>query len=510
MIRKIRKIAFSRLFIVGVAIVMQLALFFVMLSNLNEYSTIFNTVMRIVSFLVIVSIVNRNMVVEAKIPWIIIVLLLPLFGTAMYLAFSEYRMSKKQRKLFSQINENIVKNFKDEMSQRHAIIEEAGEYGGLCNYIINTTLNLPFKNTNTKFYPDGSLFFDALLDELKNAQKFIFMEYFIIASGIMWDSILDILIQKIRQGVEVRIMYDDLGSVSTLKYNFDKKLSETGIKCIKFHPFIPIVSEAHNNRDHRKITVIDGKCAFIGGANIADEYINKNNRIDGYWKDSAIKIRGEAVKSVTAMFMHMYGTQLGKSDDYSTYLCKGEKLDNEKGIVIPFGDGPRPAYTEHVSENVILNMISTAEKYIWITTPYLIIDDKLTNALCSSALRGVDVRIVTPHIPDKKTIFAITHSYYQRLQNKGIKIFEYTPGFIHSKQIVCDDKIAVVGTVNLDYRSLVHHYECGVVLINTDTFFDIKDDFCNIFECSTDMKDFKQNKIIAMLCRFCSAFTPLL
>ncbi len=510
MIQKMRKIAFSRLFVVGMAIVMQLALFFVMLANLNEYSTIFNTVMRVVSFLVIVSIINRNMVVEAKIPWIIIVLLLPLFGTAMYLAFSEYRMSKKQRKLFLQINDNIVKNFEVEISQRHSILEDAGKYTGLCNYIINTTLHLPYKNTSTKFYADGSLFFDDLLKELSGAKKFIFMEYFIIAGGYMWDCLLDVLIQKIQQGVEVRIMYDDLGSVSTLKYNFDSRLSSMGIKCIKFHPFIPIVSEAHNNRDHRKITVIDGKCAFIGGANIADEYINKNNRIDGYWKDSAIKIEGHAVKAVTAMFVHMYTTQLGKADDYTSYLCCGKDCTDEKGIVIPFGDGPRPAYTEHVSENVILSIINRADKYIWITTPYLIIDDKLTNALCAAALRGVDVKIVTPHIPDKKIIFAITHSYYQRLQDKGVKIFEYTPGFIHSKQIVCDDQIAVVGTVNLDYRSLVHHYECGVVLIGTDTVADIKNDFCNIFKCSADMDGFKQNKFVAMLCRFCSAFTPLL
>ncbi len=510
MIPKLRKIAFSRLFVVGMAIVMQLALFFVMLSNLNEYSTLFNAVMRIVSFLVIVSIINRNMVVEAKIPWIIIVILMPLFGTAMYLAFSEYRMSKKQRKLFLQINANIVDNFGYDISNRHIVVADAGKYRGLCNYIINTTLHLPYKNTNTQFYPDGSLFFEALLCELKNAEKFIFMEYFIIANGYMWGCIFDVLAQKVQQGVEVRIMYDDLGSVSTLKYNFDKTLSSTGIKCIKFHPFIPIVSEAHNNRDHRKITVIDGKCAFVGGANIADEYINKNNRIDGYWKDSALKIEGEAVKSVTAMFMHMYGTQLGKVDDYSSYLCSCKNKADKKGIVVPFGDGPRPAYTEHISENVILDIINKAEKYIWITTPYLVIDDKLINALCAAAYRGVDVRIVTPHIPDKKIIFAITHSYYPRLQDKGMRIFEYTPGFIHSKQIVCDDEIAVVGTVNLDYRSLVHHYECGVVLIGTDTVDDIKNDFCHIFECSTDMKDFKQNRFVSILCRFCSAFTPLL
>ena len=417
MIRKLRKIAFSRLFVVGMAIVMQLALFFVMLSNLNEYSKLFNTVMRIVSFLVIVTVINRNMAAEAKIPWIIIIL----FGTAMYLAFSEVKMPKKQKRLFYEINRSLVLNFEKEIVNRNEVFKEAGKYQGQCNYIFNTTLQLPYKNTACEFYSDGELFWNELLCQLKKAKKFIFMEYFIIAHGIMWDSIYEVLLEKVNEGVEVRIMYDDLGSVSTLKYDFNKKLSETCIKCIKFHPFIPILSELHNNRDHRKITVIDGKCAFIGGINIADEYINKNNRIEGHWKDTAIKLEGEAVKSVTAMFLQMYGIQSGKTDDYCSYLEANEKCEPLKGIVMPFGDGPRPAYAEHVSENVILNMINRASDYIWITTPYLIIDGKMINALCSAAYRGVDVRIVTPHVPDKKSIFAITRSYYPRLCLKGLK-----------------------------------------------------------------------------------------
>lgn len=509
MLRKLRKIAFSRLFVVGMAIVMQLALFFVMLLWLDEYSHIFNTVMSIVSFAVIVSVINRNMIVEAKIPWIILILLMPLFGTALYLSFSGSKMPKKHRKLFVSISEGIGSCFDEEIKSVESVFKEVGTNADMCRYIYNTTLQLPYKNTKTNFYSSGESFFDALLAELKKAEKFIFMEYFIIAEGYMWNSIFDILQKKASEGVQVRIMYDDLGSVGTLKSNFYKQLCKCGIKCIKFHPFIPVVSEVHNNRDHRKITVIDGKCAFIGGANIADEYINKINRINGHWKDSVIKLTGDAVKSVTAMFLHLYGIQSGVVENYKDYMI-AHPSTGEKGFVIPFSDGPKPAYAQHVGENVILNMIYSAKEYIWITTPYLIIDDKLRNALCSAAFRGVDVRIVTPHIPDKKLIFAITHSFYPYLQKRGVKIYEYTPGFIHSKQIVCDGKTAVVGTINLDYRSLVHHYECGVLLINTDSVSDIKKDFENIFECSQNMINFRQNPFVSVLCRICSAFTPML
>ena len=507
MIGKLRKIAFSRLFLVGLAIVLQLALFFFMLSGLNEYSKIFSSVMRFVSMIVIITVLNRNMAAESKIPWIIVILILPLFGTAMYLAFSEVKMPKKQKKLFHNINISLADNFNDEIQNRDEIINQTGEYKGLCNYIFNTTLQLPYKNTQTKFYSVGELFFEDLLNELNKAEKYIFMEYFIIGYGFMWDSIYDILCQKAKSGVEIRIMYDDLGSVSTLKYNFAKSLCAKQMECIKFHPFIPVISEVHNNRDHRKITVIDGRCAFVGGINIADEYINKKDRF-GHWKDTALKLEGEGVKSITAMFLQMYGIQSGKTDDYKNYLVKQTCASN--GIVVPFGDGPKPAYAQHISENVILNLINNAKNYIWISTPYLIIDGKMINALCGASLRGVDVRIVTPHIPDKEIIFAITRSYYGKLQKEGVRILEYTPGFIHAKQIVCDDKIAMVGTVNLDYRSLIHHYECAVLLVGTDTVFDIKNDFCDVFSKSTDMKEFKQNRFVSMLCRFLSAFTPLL
>ncbi len=510
MVGKLRKILFSRLFIVGMAILLQMAVFFVLLFYLNEYHYIFNIVMHVISFAVLISIINRNMITEAKIPWIIITMIMPLFGCALYLTFSEGKMSGKEKKLYHDIAENTSKYFENEVEKHRRVLEMADKYAGQCRYIQNSTTQLSYINTRTEFYPTGEQFWQGLLDELENAEKYIFMEYFIVQEGVMWDAILAILRRKIAQGVEVRFMYDDLGSVSTLKWNFNKSLTQIGIKCVKFHPFIPVISERHNNRDHRKITVIDGKCAFIGGANLADEYINRVDRVGGYWKDSAVKVTGAAVKSISAMFLQNYDIQSGCSEDYAKYLEGDFGVEGDGGIVVPYGDGPRPAYMENVSESVLLNMINQAKKYVWISTPYLIIDGKLTDALRCAALRGVDVRIVTPHIPDKKIIFAITHSYYGRLTSAGVKIVEYTPGFIHSKQIVCDDEIAMVGTVNMDYRSLIHHYECGVVMIKTECIKDIRSDFENMFRQSCDMQDFKQNAFVALMCRLCSLFTPML
>ena len=501
---------FSRLFIVGFAIVAQFALFMMIISRLNEFHFAFNTLMHIISFAVIISIINRDMITEAKIPWIIITLLIPLFGTVTYLCFSEYKLSRKQKKQHQLVIERMAKHFDTDKQTHYKIMEKAGKYSGQCRYILKNTKQYAYDNTDTEFYPDGEAFLRSLINELSKAKKYIFMEYFIIEEGVMWNSVYEILKEKAASGVEVRLMYDDLGSVNTLGWYFDKKVSQEGIICVKFNPFKPVISERHNNRDHRKITVIDGNVAFVGGHNIADEYINAKQRC-GYWKDTAIRIRGNAVKSFAALFLQNYDNQMGIVENYAKYL-NNEYFSNPnaKGIVQPYGDGPRPAYGDYVAANIFLNMINQAEKYIWITTPYLIIDSKLQNALCSAAMRGVDVRIITPHIPDKKAIFAMTRSYYHRLQQGGVKIYEYTPGFMHAKQVLCDDESATVGTVNLDYRSLIHHYECGVFMAGTECIEDIKQDFLNLFSCSQNMQGFAQNKLVTLLCRIGTAFTPLL
>ncbi|MBQ8525113.1 MAG: cardiolipin synthase [Clostridia bacterium] len=501
---------FSRLFIVGFSIVAQFALFMMVISRLNEFHIAFNITMHIISFAVIVSIINRDMITEAKIPWIIITLLVPLFGTVLYLCLSEYKLSRKQKKQHQLVIERIEKHFSSDKRTHFKLMEIAGKYKGQCRYILKNTRQFAYENTDTEFYPDGESFWNSLKEELSKAKKYIFMEYFIIEDGIMWNSIFEILKEKAASGVEVRLMYDDLGSVNTLEWDFDRQMRRNGIICVKFNPFKPVISERHNNRDHRKITVVDGDVAFVGGLNLADEYINAKQRF-GYWKDTAIRLRGNAVKSLAALFLQNYDDQTGIVENYASYLSKDYAPNpGAKGIIQPYGDGPRPAYGDYVAANIFLNMINQSERYIWITTPYLIIDSKLQNALCTAAMRGVDVRIITPHIPDKKAIFAMTRSYYHRLQAGGVKIYEYTPGFMHAKQVICDDEAAIVGTINLDYRSLIHHYECGVFMVGTKCISDIKQDFINLFSCSQNMLGFSQKRLVTLLCRLGTAFTPLL
>ena len=501
---------FSRTFIVGFAIVAQIAMFMMIIFRLNEYHFAFNIAMHIISFAVLISIINRDMITEAKIPWIIITLILPLFGTVLYLGLSEYKLSRKQKKQHKLVIERIEKFFGPDKHMHFEAMESAGKYKGQSRYILKNTRQFAYTNTDTEFYPDGESFWESLKKELSKAEKYIFMEYFIIEEGIMWDSVYEILKEKAASGVEVRLMYDDLGSVNTLKWDFDRKLQQNGIICVKFNPFKPVISERHNNRDHRKITVIDGNVAFVGGQNIADEYINEKNRF-GHWKDTAVCLRGSAVKSLAALFLQNYDEETGIVENYGKYLNKEyQPVENASGFVQPYGDGPRPAYGNYVAANIFLNMINQAQDYIWITTPYLIIDSKIQNALITAAMRGVDVRIVTPHIPDKKVIFAMTRSYYNRLQSGGVKIFEYTPGFMHAKQVLCDGEAAIVGTINLDYRSLIHHYECGVFIVGTNCIEDIKDDFLRLFEVSQNMKGFCQKKIMTLMCRLLGAFTPML
>ena len=314
--------------------------------------------------------------------------------------------------------------------------------------------------------------FEKKLSELKKAKKFIFMEYFIYEEGVMWDSILEILKEKVKDGVEVRVMYDDAGCITTLPKNYDKKLEKLGIKCIAFNKITPLVAVFYNNRDHRKILVIDGEVAFSGGINIADEYINKK-QIHGHWKDNGFMIKGEAVWSYTVMFLRTWNSFKEEDSNYEKFKSK-VKSSSKDGYILPYGFNPLAS--ELIAENVYLNIINSATDYLYIFTPYLIIDHEMINALGLCAKRGVDVRIVTPGIPDKKIIYNVTKSYYNVLAEQGIKIYEYTPGFIHAKVFVCDDKVATVGTINMDYRSLYLHFECGSLLYNSKQIKEIKKD----------------------------------
>ena len=322
------------------------------------------------------------------------------------------------------------------------------------NYPITT-------NNDVDYYPLGELAFEEMLKELKKAEKFIFFEYFIVKPGIMWNKILDILKEKAKSGIEVRVMYDDLGCVGSLNKKYPEELKKFGIKCIVFNRLSPLSGIIMNNRDHRKILVIDGKVAFSGGINIADEYINEDSRF-GHWKDNGIKISGDAVWNYTVMFLTMWNSFEKVDEDFNKYKYKFTKNKTNKGYIAPYGESPLD--DELLGQNIYLNIINQANDYVYICTPYLITDTDMINSLVLAAKRGVDVRIIIPGIPDKKLVYMLTESYVEPLVSHGVKVYRYTPGFIHGKVFVADDKISTVGTINLDYRSLYLHFECGKIL----------------------------------------------
>ena len=514
--RKFLKIVFSRMTLVALAIIAQLFLSTVFPYILNyfhpeifgELYVQINAVINALGLIMMLVIINSKMITEGKLIWVIVFLMFPLLGLVIYRMFVWKKAPRRHRRFYVQVKEKVKEINKKDVVENAQLREKLGKYYGHFEYIYKTTNLKTYENSKVKFLNTGENFYNELLKELETAKSYIFMEYFIIERGQMWDKILEILKLKVQQGVEVRVMYDDLGTIHKLPNNYPKKLKKFGIKCVKFNSFVPIMSALHNNRDHRKITVVDGRVGFVSGLNIADEYINVVQKY-GYWKDTGIKIEGEAIKSLLMMFLQLYNVQTQQNEAFQLYL-KDVKPVKSKGFICPYGDGPRYFYEDYVSANVYLNMINQAEKYIWITTPYLIVDSNLTNALCAAAKRGVDVRIITPSIPDKRIIFRLTRSSYKTLQEAGVKIFEYSKGFIHSKQFLCDDEVAIVGTINLDYRSLLHHYECGVLMYNVDCLKDIKRDFDYMFAVSTNMKDFKVSAFNRLVCAVLKAFTPML
>ena len=504
------KLLFSHLFIVTLSIILQIMVIIVLLERLNEYYAIVQVILSIFAIIISFNLINRNMNPDYKIPWLVLVLSLPLVGIVLYLMFSKNYLTIRQQKRLKEIrkkNEKYIKVNKKEDEENKLKLKE---YYGQNKYIENTSNTKAYKDSKVIYFKSGEEFFFDLINELKKAKKFIFMEYFIIEEGKMFNTILDILKEKVNEGLDVRLIYDDVGCASKININYYKKLQNYGIKCYPFNPFVPIISGMHNNRDHRKITVIDGNIGYTGGINLADEYINEVKPF-GTWKDSSVKLMGEAVKGLTLMFLNNYEFITKSNDDYKDYLeVNFTKYENE-GYIHPFGDGPRPIDNEQIGENVYINILNNAKDYVYITTPYLIIDYNLMNALRNASLRGVDVRIITPHIPDKKIVLNLTRSYYKELLNTNIKIYEYKEGFIHAKNFISDDKVGVVGTINLDYRSLVHHYECGVFMVDNPSILDIKEDFLNTINESIEIpKDFKLNVFISLLNYILKFFTPLL
>ena len=478
--KKIIKLITSRLFIITFSILIQIILLFSIIWNLSTYFIYFYIVFAILSITNLLFIINNNSNPSTKLPWIVLILILPIFGTMFYMIFGKYKYNKTDIVKIKESENKFLKNSDLDNTLIKEIEKENKRISNQCKYILDYSFIPPFKNTETTYFPLGEIKFENMLIELEKAENFIFLEYFIIEEGKMWNSILEILEKKAKQGLDVRVIFDDLGCINTLPYKYDKKLENMGIKCVVFNPFTPSVSVNMNYRDHRKITIIDGKVAFNGGVNLADEYINEYEKY-GHWKDSAIMIKGEAVWGFTLMFLQNWNFYRNEDVNFKEFKVKTNNKSD--GYIQPFMDTPMD--TELLSENIYMNIINTACDYVYIYTPYLIVDNELVTSLSIAAKRGVDIRIITPHIPDKKPVHLITRAYYPILIESGVKIYEYTPGFIHSKMFVSDDIVGVIGTVNLDYRSLYHHFECGTFIYKSKCLNDLKEDFLETLKVCT-------------------------
>ena len=417
---------------------------------------------------------------DYKVPWLLVVTVLPIVGFMLYFMFYSRKLKPRFVKRLSELKENSYalddsENFlklkeKSATAYRHAKM--------LCS-ISEAHL---FTNTKTDYFSSGREIFEKMTEDLKSARHFIFLEFFIIEEGLFWNSILEILKEKASAGVDVRVIYDDIGCMKTLPGNYDKILKKHGIQAVPFSRLRGHADNEFNNRNHRKLMIIDGHIGYTGGVNLADEYIGEITRF-GHWKDTGLRLEGCAVWEFTKLFLIDFGINV-KNFELPQLSLFPQVKSEENGYVVPFGDGPNPIFTRQVGKSVIQNMLYSAKDYIYMTTPYLIIDNDLCTDIENTAMRGVDVKIIVPHIPDKKIVSTMTRSYYKRLMDAGVEIYEYTPGFIHAKNYLCDDLIAMTGTINLDYRSLVHHFENGVWMYDCSCIADLKKDISETLDKS--------------------------
>ena len=484
--KKLFRLLFHRLVFAGVALLVQVVILLVLLLRFEDYFVYFYGISVAVSLAVVLYIINNRSNPAYKIAWIIPVLVAPVFGGILYLLFGGNRLSRREKQRLAEMEENfsgiplIAASCQEEL---RALSPDALNQS---EYIRRVAGGPPYQNTQTEYLPLGEVKFQRLLEELEKAEHFIFLEYFIIQEGKMWNPILEILERKAQAGLDVRVMYDDIGCMLTLPAHYKRTLEAKGIRCCVFNPFVPVLSSRFNNRDHRKICVIDGHTGFTGGINLADEYINAYPK-HGHWKDTAILLRGDAVASLTLMFLTLWDFSTGTKEDYRAFLPRVYHPDpvESDGFVQPFTDSPLD--DEPVGETVYRNLINKADRFVFITTPYLILSNEMITSLTTAAKSGVDVRIITPHVADKWYVHALTRAYYPILIEAGVRIYEYTPGFIHAKTFTVDDEYGVVGTINLDFRSLYLHFECAAWLYRCSCIKEMREDFLRTLEVSREV-----------------------
>ena len=504
---KLLKLIFSRTIFIVIMLCIQIAVFFSYCVWMQEYMVYIYGGFTVLAAILALYIINREDNPVYKLAWMVPILVFPVFGGLFYL-FIKLQLGSR---ILNRLIDKRVKETRPYLKQQPQVIKKLKEedpyVANLATYM-NSAMYFPiYENTSAKFFPLGEDKFEEMKIQLKKAKKFIFMEYFIVEEGKMWNEILDILEEKVKEGVEVRFMYDGMCSLFKLPYNYPTVLEKKGIKCKIFSQIKPALSTYQNNRDHRKILVIDGHTAFTGGVNLADEYINAIS-IYGHWKDTAIMIQGEAVKSFTLMFLQLWDVANEKPQSVHKFI---EKIDYSsvpkgEGYFMPYCDSPLD--NENVGELVYLDLINTAKDYVHIMTPYLILDHEMVTALTYAAKRGVEVCIIMPHIPDKKSAFYLAKTYYKELIPTGVKIYEYLPGFVHAKEFIVDGKKAVVGSINLDFRSLYLNFECGVFLYKNPAILDMEQDYQATLSRSLNitMDDYKKLplhiKIIGSMLRF--------
>ncbi|MCM1121386.1 MAG: cardiolipin synthase [Eubacterium sp.] len=472
--RGIMHAVFSRFGLILLLLIIQVLILFGIFQWFEEFLPHILGGTVLFSVVMVICLLNSRLNPTAKITWLIVIMVLPVFGVLLF----AYTQSEIGHRALKARMSQIIANTKESIPQAADVLERfAGENEGaasLAHYMHRSGCHPVYDRTAVTYFPLGEDKFEEMLKQLAAAKHFIFMEYFIVDEGLMWGRILEILAKKAAEGVEVRVMYDGFCEFALLPHDYPKRLKALGIQCKMFSPVTPFVSTHYNYRDHRKILVIDGHTAFNGGVNLADEYINQKQKF-GHWKDTAVMIKGEAVKSFTLMFLQMWCVE-GKEEDYARYLSyPTEPMEHAKGYVIPYGDCPLDQ--DKLGERVYMDILNRSHRYVHMMTPYLILDGEMETALKFAAERGVEVTLLLPGIPDKIVAYSLAKTHYASLLESGVQIYEYTPGFVHAKVCVSDTREAVVGTINLDYRSLYHHFECATYLYDTDCVPMIEEDF---------------------------------
>ena len=503
-----------RLIFVAFAILLEVCLvIFILMTRLGRYAEVIAIVSRIMGLFLVLAIYSQNRSASIKMPWIILILIFPAVGVSLYLLTGLSGSTAKMKKRYQMIDDELVPVLTQDESVISELCDLDRSCSGISQYILSQSGFPVYKNNKVQFYPDAAVGLEAQKQAMREAKSFIFLEYFAIEDAESWREVEDILAMKASEGIEVRVFYDDIGSIGFVNMSFARRLSDKGIKCKVFNPMIPVFNFFLDNRDHRKMTIIDNRIGFTGGYNLANEYFNITSPY-GYWKDTGVSIEGDAVRSMTVAFIEMWNAVRGsdnKDADISVYTEKQYASVNNKGYVQFYADNPM--YKNPVGEDVYLSIINRAVKYIYIMTPYLIITEEMRRMLGLAAKRGVDVRIITPGIPDKKIIYQLTRSYYAGLVHDGVRIYEYSPGFCHAKMCVSDDMVATCGTINMDFRSLYHHFEDGCLMIDCGAVTDIKADFDNSLRQSTEVTEKYRTGRSAML-RFgqlvLRLFAPLL